>query len=356
MRLLSSLATDDLNGKRVIVRAALNVPIKDGDTKQQFRIAALKDTVDFLITAGARVALLGHLGRPGGVPSAALSMAQLTDDITRILGYPVVFADACAGAHVRDVMAGSADGTLVLLENVRFHAAETAKDAAVRRTFAQDIAQNFDLYVNDAFSVCHRAHASIVELAQTLPSYAGMQLAREVATLTRLRTAPTHPATALIGGAKIATKLPLIRTLEPLYDAILVGGKVANEALDESIAFTNNVALPTDFVGERFDIGAATVARFVAQIMQSRTVVWNGPMGWYEEPDYAHGTEAIVRALAETEAFTVVGGGESIEALEHYGVIDKIDFVSTGGGAMLALLAGDTLPGVAALEKDPDSV
>ncbi len=350
MRLLSSLVANDLNGKRVVVRAALNVPIKDGDTKQQFRIAALKDTVDFLITAGAHVALLGHLGRPSGMPNKELSMVQLIDDITRILGYPVIFADTCTGTHVRDIMAGSADGTLVLLENVRFYPAETAKDAVVRRRFARDIAQNFDFYVNDAFSVCHRAHASIVELAQVLPSYAGVQLAREVDTLRRVAHAPVRPAVAVLGGAKIATKLPLIRALEEHYDAVLVGGKVANEALDEELSFAPQVQLPTDFVGERYDIGATTVARFTVQIAQARTVVWNGPMGWYEKPAYAQGTEAIVRALAETEAFTVVGGGESIEALEHHGVIDKIDFVSTGGGAMLALLAGDTLPGVAALE------
>ena len=350
MKLLSSCAPAACAGKRVVVRASLNVPINDGDTKQKFRIAALKDTVDFLCDAGAQVALLGHMGRPDGAVDEALSMAQLTDDITRILDRPVVFADACTGARVEEVLSGTQPGTLVLLENVRFHSAETSTDAVVRKAFAAEIAQNFDVYVNDAFSVCHRAHASITELATALPSYAGMQLSREVETLSRVRTSPAHPAVLVIGGAKIATKLPLIRAVESLYDAVLVGGKVANEALDEQIAFTDNVMVPQDFVGERYDIGPATVEAFVAQIMRAQTVVWNGPMGWYEKEAYAHGTRRIVEALKDTPAFTVVGGGESIEALEHYNAIDAIDFVSTGGGAMLAFMAGDTLPGIAALE------
>ncbi len=376
MRLLSSLASADLAGKRVVVRAPLNVPIKDGDTKQKFRIASLKRTVDFLCDAGAHVALLGHLGRPrkaceqqraqsgkeegdeaisesahaGAYYTRELSMAQLTDDIARILGRSVVFADACTGEHVRDILDGSAAGSLVLLENVRFYRGETADDTAERMAFARDIARNFDIYVNDAFSVSHRMHASVVELACVLPSYAGEQLAQEVATLSRVRTAPEHPAVAVIGGAKIATKLPFIRALEPLYDTILVGGKIANEAIDENISFSERVVLPTDFVGDRFDIGPATCDVFVEHIMRARTVIWNGPMGWYEKDEYARGTERIVKALTQTDAFTVVGGGESLEALEYYDAVDAIDFVSTGGGALLEFMAGKTLPGIAVLD------
>ncbi len=350
MRLLSSCAPEELAGKRVVVRAALNVPIKDGDTKQKFRIASVKRTVDFLIDAGAQVALLGHIGRPEGVDEK-LSLKQLVDDVARILRRPVVFADDCIGGHVHTIQSGVSQDAIVMLENVRFHHAETSKEDKERLQFAQEIAHNFDIFVNDSFDVCHRAQASIVELAKVLPSYAGVQIEQEVKNLSRVRSKPEHPAVLVIGGAKIATKLPLIQTLEELYDTILVGGKVANEALDEGIVFNEKVILPIDFIDDRLDIGSETVEGFVEKITQAKTVVWNGPMGWYEKERYAHGTEAVVDALTHTSAFTVVGGGESIEALEHYGRIDDIDFVSTGGGAMLAYMSGEALPGIKALER-----
>ncbi len=350
MRTLTDCDAERLAGARVVVRAALNVPIGDGDARQTFRIAALKETVDTLIAQGANVALLGHMGRPRGQASEDLSLAQLSDDIARILGRDVVFADAYRGEHVATVCAGTRQDALVLLENVRFDARETSAEVTERQALAAEIAENFDIFVNDAFSVCHRTHASVVELAACLPSFAGMQLVREVETLSRVRTHPSHPAVAVIGGAKIATKLPLIRALEERYDTILVGGKVANEALDEGIAFAPSVILPQDFVGDRYDIGPKTVERFTAAIREAQTVVWNGPMGWYEQDAYAHGTRAVVEALAQTRAFTVVGGGESLEALEHANAREAIDFVSTGGGAMLAYMSGDTLPGIRALQ------
>ncbi len=352
LRALTDSAVD-LAGARVLVRASLNVPLADRDARQRFRIAAVKATVDFLIAAGARVALIGHLGRPTpGASGAALSLSQLTDDIAQIIARPVAFVNACIGDAVASALAAAQGDTVLLLENVRFHAAERSDDPAVRRAFAQRIAQNFDYVVNDAFSVCHRAQASVVELMEVAPSFAGVQLMREVATLAQVVATPARPAVAVIGGAKITTKLPLIRALEARYDAVLVGGKVANEALDAQENFAPSVHLPTDFIEERYDIGAATVRAYVAQIMAARTVVWNGPLGWYEKDAYAHGTRAIVRALARTKAFTVVGGGESVEVLEREGVLAQIDFVSTGGGAMLDFMAGVPLPGLAPLVKN----
>ncbi len=335
----------DLSGKKVLVRVGFNVPIADGDTKQKFRIAAACETVDALLDAGARVALLSHLGRPDG-PSEELSFAQLIDDVSEILNRPVVFAEDCVGESVVAALSGAAEQSVVLLENVRFHPEETAEDPSVRLNFAEKLAEPFDFFVNDAFSVSHRNHASVTGLAQVLPAVAGKRLEKEVEILSRVRSFPEKPATLLVGGAKIATKLPLIEALQETYDHILLGGKVANEALAENLEFPDKVVLPRDFAAGRFDIGPETIENYRRTIIRSATVLWNGPMGKYEEEKFAAGTYGIVKALSETKAFTVVGGGESVEALEHAGVLEKIDFVSTGGGAMLDFVSGRKLPGV----------
>ena len=349
MRLLSSLDLSVYADKNVLVRVSLNVPIEAHDARQKYRIAACADTVDALVGAGARVALLAHFGRPEGKVVADMSLAQLTDDVARILGCPIVFASDCVGPVVTDTLAGLGEGAVALLENVRFHGEEESDDAAVRRDFAARVAAPFDLYVNDDFSVCHRDQATVTEIAHLVTSCAGYQVAREVGTLTNLRHRPEHPAIAVLGGAKIKTKLPLIRALEDDYDTIYVGGKIANEAIDEKIVFGDHVVLPTDFVGDRYDIGPATTGVFVDAVRDARTILWNGPVGWYEKEEYAAGTKAIVDALATTDAFVVAGGGESIEALERYGVLDRIDFVSTGGGALLEFMSGEELPGLAVL-------
>ena len=337
-------------GDRVLVRAQTDVPLENADAAQLLRLETLRPTVDALVARGARVALVGHRGRPSGRAQPDLSLAPLADDLARILARPVVFVGACVGEAVRTAIAGAAPDAVLLLENVRFHAEETSADPAVRRAFAEALAAPFAAVVSDAFSVAHRAHASMVELPVVRPSAAGVQMAREVEVLTAVRDAPRRPAVAIIGGAKIATKLPLIRALERHYDAVLVGGKVANEALDEGLAFAPRVLLPTDFVGDREDIGPRTRAAFRAAIADAATIVWNGPLGRFEDPAFAVATEEIARAIAAADGFTVVGGGESVEVVEKLGLRDKMDFVSTGGGAMLDFLAGATLPGVKALQ------
>ena len=337
-------------GKKVLVRVGFNVPIENEDTKQIFRIAAARETVEYLLERGARVALLSHLGRPRD-REESLSLGQLADDVALILDRPVVFVDACFGSEVERALSGAAETAVVLLENVRFDRRETAADKKERSALARQLAAPFDVFVNDAFSVSHRRHASVVELAEILPAAAGKRLEREVEVLSRLVEKPAHPAVAVVGGAKIATKLPLIENLEKTYDRILLGGKVANEALAEGRRFSPKVSLPTDFLADGMDIGPRTVSEYRRAILAAATVIWNGPVGKYEEEIFAGGTEAIVRALAETKAFTLVGGGESVEALERWQVTEKIDFVSTGGGAMLDFLSGVPLPGLEVLKK-----
>lgn len=337
----------DVAGKRVLLRVEFNVALDErGDVREKYKIAAAKESLEHLRAHGASVvALLAHLGRPDGKILPTASLQHITDDMQRILGIAVRFVPSCVGADVDDAVGGASDGDVLLLENVRFHAEEEKNDA----DFARRLAAPFDLFVNDAFAACHRAHASIVGITKYLPSFAGIQLQKEVDVLEKVIAHPEHPAVAIIGGAKISTKVPLIDNFEKNYDHILVGGKTANEALDEHITFGKKVILPHDFATARYDIGPQTIALFSSFIEGARTVVWNGPMGKFEEKPYDTGTRAILDAILRSKAFSVVGGGESVQALEEAGAVEKISFVSTGGGAMLSFLGGEVMPGIDAL-------
>ncbi len=356
---MRSIKGVDVAGKKVLVRVDFNVPTHQGATRQKFRIEAARATIDLLIEAGAHVALMSHMGRPepeairSGANSAALSMRQLTDDVSELLHRPVMFVSDCVGEAVVAAIGGVGTGTVTLLENVRFHDAETSSDAQIRKQFAQELAAPFDIFVGDAFSVAHRDQSSVTDIAQIIPSYAGLRLLEEIEVLSKVRSNPAAPAVFVIGGAKIETKLPLIKSLESVYDTIAVGGRIANEAIDAKMELGDNVALPSDFARERFDIGTETIAQFTDLIAGAQTVVWNGPLGKYEDKEFAAGTNAIIDALVATDAFTVVGGGETLEALELRGdASDKIDFISTGGGAMIAFMGGAQLPGISVLEQE----
>ena len=337
----------DVAHKRVLLRVEFNVELDArGDVREKYKIAAAKESVEHLRACGASVvALLAHLGRPEGKVVQAQSLRHITDDIQRIFGSAVRFVPSCVGKDVGDAVAAASEGEVLLLENIRFHAEEEKNDLA----FAQLLAAPFDLFVNDAFAVCHRAHASVVGIAKFLPSFAGIRLQKEVDVLENVIAHPEHPAVAIIGGAKIQTKVPLIDNFEKTYDHILVGGKTANEALDAHIVFSPKVILPHDFSGDRRDIGPETVARFSSLIEGAKTVVWNGPMGKFEEKPYDVGTRAILDAILRSGAFSVVGGGESVQALEEAGAVERISFVSTGGGAMLSFLGGEPMPGIEVL-------
>lgn len=348
---IRSIETIDFTGKSVLLRVDFNVELnRKQDVQEQFKLEAPKKTIEHILSyPGAKVALLTHFGRPGGARNLALSLRPIVDDAERALGIKVRFHDDCVGEGVSAALKALPEGEAILLENVRFYPGEESDDPA----FAARLAAPFDIYVNEAFSVCHRAQASVSAITAALPSFAGFRLAEEVRKLEEVRIHPARPAVAVIGGAKIETKLPLIREFERLYDAVLVGGRIANEALDENIGFSDKVLLPRDFQGgdARLDIGPVTTAMFIEIIGKAKTIVWNGPMGKFEEKPYDAGTGAILHAMLASQANVVIGGGESLVVIEKAGLMHKIGFVSTGGGAMLEYLSGDTLPGLLALER-----
>ena len=349
MTCITDIPQERLLGKRVLVRVDLNVHFDSrGEPAELFKLQAVFPTIEYLRNSGAVVVLLSHLGRPGGVVDPTLSLQPF------IAAFPfsVTFVPDCVGEGPMLAFQSAAPGSVFLLENVRFHAGEELNDIS----FAQQLAHGYDFFVNEAFAVCHREQSSVTLLPTLLPSYAGTQLIREVETLTSLRDHPQHPALAVIGGAKIETKLPLIELLATRYEAVLVGGRVANEALDQNLTLPQNVYLPTDFPDvERYDIGMETIERYCERLQSAQTIVWNGPMGWFEEEEYGLGTQAVIESIAASPASVkVVGGGETLAAISTLvpGALSRFTFVSTGGGAMLEFLTQGTLPGLESLGKN----
>ncbi len=385
-------AGHDWSGTRVLVRADLNVPLADGRVTDDARIAASVPTIRHLLDAGAGVAVCSHLGRPKGAVVPELSLAPCAARLGELLGRPVELLPDCVGGAVRARVESLAPGEVVLLENLRFHAGEEANDP----TFADQLAAGFTHYVNDAFGAAHRAHASTEGVARRLPACAGLLMAREVDVLTGLLERPAAPFVAVLGGAKVSDKLPLIEHLLQRCDRILIGGamcftflaalddpvgrslhegpdaqRLAHGLLERAGRVNCTLQLPVDIlVADRFDadaeievvpsdaipdwgmgvdIGPRTAATYMEVIADARTVFWNGPMGAFEIPPFADGTRAIAQAMADTAAVTVAGGGDSGAALAQLGLEERLTHVSTGGGAALELLEGRVLPGVAAL-------
>ncbi|MFC1623043.1 phosphoglycerate kinase, partial [Patescibacteria group bacterium] len=304
---------------------------------------------------GTRLVLISHLGRPQEARSDVddgflkqFSFRQVVSEIEEIIGVKVNFVSGYGSDLIkRELDEMNGDSGVLLLENVRFFPEEEEND----ELFAQDLAKNFDVYINEAFSNSHRKHASMVGLPSILPGFAGLQFQREIENLDKVKFHPEHPAVAIIGGAKIKTKLPLIENFSDNYEYVLVGGKIANEAMDENMSFRDNVILPVDLAKDRLDIGPNTIKKFEEIVSHAETVVWNGPLGKFEESPYDTGTREVVDAIIESEAFTVVGGGESIQVLETLSIMDKFSFISTGGGAMLKYLSGEEMPGLDMLKK-----
>jgi phosphoglycerate kinase len=354
-----SVRNADVAGKRVLVRVDFNVPLEDGRVADDTRIrAALPTLVLLLERDAAQIVLCSHLGRPKGVPDERFSLRPVASRAGELLGHVVAFDDL--GASV------------TLLENTRFQPGETTNDPA----FAQELASHADVYVNDAFGSAHRAHASTEGVARLLPAYAGLLLERELAELGRLVGKPERPFVSIVGGAKVEDKIGVLRRLAELSEAVLVGGKMAEELRDDAelrgdLERSGDVELPVDVVaaaafeadaesvvtapGELpegwlgLDIGPETRRSFAERIGSARTVFWNGPMGVFEWPRFAAGTKAVAEAVAGCSGHTVVGGGDSVRAIEELGLADRVDWVSTGGGASLELLEGRELPGVAAI-------
>ncbi|MCR9072186.1 MAG: phosphoglycerate kinase [Alphaproteobacteria bacterium] len=386
----------DISGRRVLLRLDLNVPMKDGAVTDATRIERAAPTVAELADKGAKVVIVSHYGRPKGKPNAEMSLRPIVDPLAKAVGRPVAFAEDCIGDAAERVVAGLADGDVALLENLRFHPGEEANDP----DFVAALAELGDLYVNDAFSAAHRAHASIDGIARKLPAMAGRLMQAELDALTRALEHPERPVAAVVGGAKVSTKLDLLGNLVGRVDVLAIGGGMANTflhaggveigkslaerdlsetvkeiqakadsagcdillAVDAVVADTLAAGVATETVdildvpADRMilDVGPKTVAAIAKRLESCKTLVWNGPMGAFETEPFDAGTSALARAAADLtdrgQILSVAGGGDTVAALAHAGVIDRFSYVSTAGGAFLEWLEGKDLPGVAVLK------
>jgi phosphoglycerate kinase len=388
----------DVAGKRVFVRVDFNVPLEDGKVTDDSRIRASIPTIHYLLTHGARVILGSHLGRPDGKVQDGLRLRPVAERLSQILGRNVPVTGDALGIGTVDAVKRLRNGEILLLENLRFHAAEEKNDPA----FAQQLADYAELYVNDAFGTAHRAHASTVGIAKLLPAYAGFLMERELAMLSRLMENPARPFAAIVGGAKVSGKLKVLDNLMSKVDVLVLGGGMANtfllaqgKSVGKSLAEHDmveearrvlaaaekadvQVILPVDVVvakevtrGTEYktipaekipaswhivDLGRATLDLIEAALEPAQTVFWNGPLGVFEIPSFAHGTRAIARFLAtraDVGATVVVGGGDSVAAIQQQGLAERFTHISTGGGASLEFLEGRELPGVSVLQDRP---
>lgn len=397
IRTLDDLLAEEVTGRRVLVRADLNVPLdkQTGQITDDGRIRAVLPTLGALVQAGAKVVVCSHLGRPKGSPDPAFSLRPVAGRLGELLGAPVHFAEDTVGDSARSTVAGLADGQVALLENLRFNPGETSKDEAQRGAFADQLAALADAYVDDAFGAVHRRHASVYDVPARLPHVAGRLVLREVEVLGTLTGEPDRPYVVVLGGSKVSDKLAVIEALLPKVDRLLVGGgmcftflraqghEVGSSLLEEEMVETcrslleradGKIMLPVDVVAADafapdaphdtvradgipskrvgLDIGPETVAGFAAALRGARTIFWNGPMGVFEMAAFAHGTRGVAEAIANADAFTVVGGGDSAAAVRALGLDEQaFSHISTGGGASLEYLEGKTLPGIAALEN-----
>jgi phosphoglycerate kinase len=394
---LKTTAGLDLTAKRVLLRADLNVPVKDGKVTDATRLERLLPGLRSLAERGARVVLISHFGRPKGGPDRQYSLKPIAERLGELLGRPVVFGDDCVGEPAERTVAALLPGQIAVLENLRFHPGEENNDPA----FAGDLAALADLYVNDAFSAAHRAHASTAAIARLLPSYAGPLMMEEIDALRSVLDRPARPVAAVIGGAKVSTKIPVLANLIAKVDKLIIGGGMANtfllaqgvnigsslaepdlaktalDIMQAAKAKSCEVVPPADAVvaaeleagvpsqvcpilgvppGQMIlDVGPEAVTQYAAVLSRCRTVLWNGPLGAFEIAPFGEGTFALARAVADATAAgrltSVAGGGDTVAALNAAGVTDRFTYVSTAGGAFLEWLEGRDLPGVAALVR-----
>ena len=384
----------DLYSKRVLVRVDFNVPLKEGKVVDRTRLNAAVPTITYLLEKGARVILMSHLGRPRGKHVAALSLESVSKVLEECLGVPVQFASDVIGERARSAVDRLRPGEVMLLENLRFYAEETANDV----DFSKALAELGELFIQDAFGAVHRAHASTVGVASYLPAYAGLLIKREVSVLGRCLERPKRPFVALIGGSKISSKFGVLKNLLGVVDTLVIGGAMTftllkamgvaignslyePEKIDEAVTFLaeaerskTNLLLPIDHVissecsessraepcddiaipdGKMgLDIGPKTVAKIQHALADAETIIWNGPVGVFEFPAFSKGTFSIANQLATATAITIIGGGDSAAAIAKAGVSDKMTHVSTGGGASLEFLEGKDLPGLSVLKGE----
>ena len=394
---MTSLADLDVAGKRVFLRCDLNVPLKEGKITDDGRIRASLPTINALLNKGASIVIAAHLGRPKGEAKPELSLAPIAVRLSELLGKPVQFAGAITGANVTAMAEALGAGEVLLLENIRFSAAETSKDETERGSLAAELARLADFYVGDGFGAVHRKHASVFDLAKLLPHAAGTLVAAEVEVLKKLTIDPVRPYGVVLGGSKVSDKIGVISNLLGKVDVMAIGGgmlftflaaqgheigkslveldlldtvrgliKQAEDSGVKLLLPTDIVvaptfaaeakptlvkadAIPADQMG--LDIGPESAAAFAAAIKTCKTVFWNGPMGVFEFPNFAHGTKVVAQALTEVPGISVVGGGDSAAAVRALGFADSaFGYISTGGGASLEYLEGKELPGLTALD------
>ncbi|MFD8263674.1 phosphoglycerate kinase [Streptomyces griseoluteus] len=402
MKTIDELLADGVSGKRVFVRADLNVPLADGTITDDGRIRAVVPTIKALADAGAEVVVASHLGRPKGVPDPAFSLLPVAERLAELLGTPVAFAEDTVGPAAHAAVDGLEPGQVAVVENLRFNPGETSKDDTERGEFADRLAALADVYVGDGFGAVHRKHASVYDLPARLPHYAGYLIAREVGVLKKLTDDVRRPYVVVLGGAKVSDKLAVIDQLLGKADRLLIGGGMAytflkaqghevgisllqedqipavKEYMERAEKNGVELVLPVDVLvspefpdlktkapsqytvvdadkipadQEGLDIGPRTRELYASKLGDAETVFWNGPMGVFEHPDYAEGTKAVAQALVDSDGFTVVGGGDSAAAVRTLGFDENaFGHISTGGGASLEYLEGKTLPGLAALE------
>jgi len=346
---LPDIKKADLENKHVLMRVDFNVEIEDGKIQEEYRIKSVKETIDFILSkSGVKLALLSHLGRPQG-KDEKFSFSKIYQEIGELLEKEIIFVDDCVGEKVKIALDNLGNDQILMLENVRFYKEEEKGDV----DFAKKLAENFDIYINESFGVDHRNHASLTKITELLPFFAGLNLQKEVEELGKIQEDFERPAVAIVGGAKIETKLPVIKFFAEKYDWVLVGGKLGLEAEKQNITFPNNVILPEDYKGDGLDIGPRAIRIFDDYIPQANTIVWNGPLGKFEEREFSIGTEKLLEAIRKNRtAHKVAGGGETLQFLEERDALEEFDFVSTGGGAMLEFLVKGTLPALEALEKN----
>ncbi|WP_151772709.1 phosphoglycerate kinase [Streptomyces abyssomicinicus] len=402
MKTIDELLAEGVDGRRVFVRADLNVPLAEGRITDDGRIRAVLPTVKALAEAGAKVVVASHLGRPKGAPDPAFTLRPAAERLGELLDAPVAFAEDTVGPAARETVQGLAAGQVAVVENLRFNAGETSKDDAERGAFADELAALADVYVGDGFGAVHRKHASVYDLPARLPHYAGYLIAAEVEVLKKLTDEVARPYAVVLGGAKVSDKLAVIDRLLGKADRILIGGGMAftflkakgyevgtsllqedqlatvTEYMERAEKSGVEIVLPVDaLVTPQFpdlrtkapanpdtvaadampadqagmDIGPRSGEIYAGKLADAATVFWNGPMGVFEHPDFAQGTRAVAQALTESKGFTVVGGGDSAAAVRTLGFDENaFGHISTGGGASLEYLEGKTLPGLAALE------
>jgi phosphoglycerate kinase len=379
----------DVRGKKVLVRVDFNVPIKEGLVTDDTRITASLPTLKYLLDQGASLILFSHLGRPKDGPDPKYSMKPVAEHLSKVIGRPVAFSPECVGPVAEQAAAGLKAGDILVLENTRFYPGETKNDLDL----AKKMAALADLFVNDAFGSAHRAHSSTEGVARFLPAVAGFLMEKEIQYLGQAIAQPARPFVAILGGAKISDKIGVIRNLLVKADVVLIGGGMANtffkaqgypvgdslveeEALETARQLLSEggtkLRLPVDVViADRFDadaehktiqmgpvpdgwrildIGSESVKNFAKAVQDAGTIVWNGPMGVFEFPNFASGTFGVAQAVAESRAISIIGGGDSVAAVNQSGLDNKITHISTGGGASLEMLEGLTLPGLAALQ------